>query len=70
MFSALSATAPREWAKWCVCAVLLLAPGSFIVLPMLWIGRQLAARVLRPAATACVPVRRARQSGGAPGSDL
>ena len=30
--------------KWCAYALVLLAPGSFIVLPMLWLARTLAAR--------------------------
>ena len=34
-------------AKWCAYALLLLAPGSFIVLPVVWLVRTLASRVTR-----------------------
>jgi hypothetical protein len=30
--------------KWCLGALLLLAPGSFVILPLLWLARQFAAR--------------------------
>ena len=33
---------PRELAKWCAYTLVLLAPGSFIVLPLLWLYRQVA----------------------------
>lgn len=39
---------PREAAKWCAYALVLLAPGSFVVLPLLWLSRQW---VLRETAT-------------------
>jgi len=26
--------------KWCACVVLLLLPGSFIALPLIWIARR------------------------------
>ena len=29
-----------QLGKWCACALLLLAPGSFLVLPILWIVRR------------------------------
>ena len=34
----------RGIAKWCACALILLAPGSFVVLPLLWLARHWAAR--------------------------
>ena len=40
MFRALTAATPRDFAKWGAYAVLLLAPGSFFVLPILWLVRQ------------------------------
>src|SRR5215510_5338536 len=30
--------------KWCVGVLLLLAPGSFVILPLVWLARHLAAR--------------------------
>jgi Na+-transporting NADH:ubiquinone oxidoreductase subunit NqrD len=35
----------RSLGKWCIYGLLLLAPGSFLVLPMLWLVRQLTARM-------------------------
>lgn len=40
MFRPLIATSPRERAKWCAYALVLLAPGSFVVLPVLWLVRR------------------------------
>ena len=38
----------REIAKWCSCAIIvLLAPGSFVVLPLLWLTRYRASRAAR-----------------------
>jgi hypothetical protein len=37
------ASPPRELAKWCTYALLLLAPGSFVILPVLWLYRLLGA---------------------------
>jgi len=37
MFRHLIASSPRELGKWCAYALMLLAPGSFIVLPVLWL---------------------------------
>jgi hypothetical protein len=34
-------------AKWCAYAALLLMPGSFFVLPVVWLVRTLAARSTR-----------------------
>jgi len=30
---------PREIAKWCVYALVLLVPGSFVFLPVMWLVR-------------------------------
>ena len=34
----------QQLGKWCVYGLLLLAPGSFLVLPVLWLVRQFRAR--------------------------
>ena len=39
MFRPLIASTPRELAKWLTYALVLLAPGSFVVLPVLWLLR-------------------------------
>ena len=44
MFDLAKTAQARGIAKWCACALLLLAPGSFIVLPLLWVARQWSAR--------------------------
>jgi hypothetical protein len=36
MFRRLIASSPRELRIWCAYALILLAPGSFVVLPVLW----------------------------------
>lgn len=41
MFRPLTATSPRQLAKWCPYAPVLLAPRSCVVLPVLWLVRQL-----------------------------
>jgi hypothetical protein len=41
---------PRDFGKWCAYAVALLAPGSFVVLPAIWLYRLVAAQVARKAA--------------------
>jgi hypothetical protein len=33
-----------EWAKWCAFALILLTPGSFVIVPVVWLARQWAAR--------------------------
>ena len=38
---------PREMAKWCTYGIVLLAPGSFVVLPLLWLARHWASRTAR-----------------------
>ncbi len=48
MFQSLMATQPREWAKWCVYALVLLTPGSFVIVPLYCLvrhGMQRAARL-------------------------
>src|SRR5687768_6651353 len=35
---------PSELAKWCAYALLLLTPGSFFVLPVLWLIRRMPLR--------------------------
>jgi hypothetical protein len=40
MFRQLTAPSPREIGKYCAYALILLAPGSFVVLPVLWLVRQ------------------------------
>jgi len=40
MFRPLAVPTPRELTKWCAYALLLLAPGSFVVLPVLWLVRR------------------------------
>ena len=40
MFPRLTAPSPRELWKYCAYALILLAPGSFVVLPVLWLVRQ------------------------------
>ena len=39
MFNAIMVRPPRDLVKWCVGGLLLLMPGSFVVLPLLWLGR-------------------------------
>jgi hypothetical protein len=39
MFRRLIASSPREVRTWCAYALILLAPGSFFVLPLLWLVR-------------------------------
>jgi hypothetical protein len=40
MFRALTPSSPRELTKWCAYAAVLLLPGSFIVLPAVWLIRR------------------------------
>ena len=39
MFRVLTTSSPRELMKWCAYALVLLVPGSFVVLPVLWLVR-------------------------------
>jgi hypothetical protein len=40
MIRNLIAAVPPEVARWCALALVLLAPGSFIVMPIWWLARQ------------------------------
>ena len=51
MFTKLKSVPQREIAKWCAYGLALLAPGSFIVLPLLLLGRTWMRRGARPART-------------------
>lgn len=44
MFRPLMALSLREVTKWCAYALVLLAPGSFVVLPVLWLVRLLGTK--------------------------
>jgi hypothetical protein len=48
MFNAFTMRPPRDWVTWCACALLVLMPGSFVVLPLVWVGRRVASRVTPP----------------------
>ena len=39
----------RAIAKWCACALILLAPGSFVIVPLVWLARRWATRGAAPA---------------------
>jgi hypothetical protein len=39
MFATFKATEANELLKWCGFVLALLAPGSFVVLPLVWLGR-------------------------------
>jgi hypothetical protein len=47
MFNRLIASLPRDLGKWCGCALVLLAPGSFVILPLLWLIRQFGVHTAR-----------------------
>ena len=47
MYTWIKAMSPRDLAKWLAYALFLLAPGSFVVLPLLALGRHLSARRAR-----------------------
>ena len=44
MFRSLAAASPLELRKWGTYALILLAPGSFVLLPAYWLFRRLAPR--------------------------
>jgi len=48
---------PRALAKWCACALVLLLPGSFVVLPLLWLYRRCALLSARPEMLQAVAMR-------------
>lgn len=56
MFSRLTTSPPELW-KWCAYALILLAPGSFIVLPAIWLVRMLGVQVAREHGAAPHPER-------------
>ncbi len=39
MLRRLIASSPHELGKWCAYAVILLVPGTFVVLPVMWLIR-------------------------------
>jgi hypothetical protein len=47
MYSRLTAS-PPELRKWCVYALVLLVPGSFVVLPALWFARLMSSAKSAP----------------------
>jgi len=40
---------PQELKKWCAYALVLLVPGSFVILPVFWLVRLVGARTARQA---------------------
>jgi hypothetical protein len=42
MFRSLTSPSPVELRKWGTYALLLLAPGSFVLIPAYWLARRLA----------------------------
>jgi hypothetical protein len=44
MLYSTKAVSPREMAKVCAYGLVLLLPGSFVVLPLLWLGRRWTSR--------------------------
>jgi hypothetical protein len=46
MIRRLIAATPRELVKCCAYALILLTPGSFVVLPLLWLIRQFGVRTV------------------------
>jgi hypothetical protein len=57
---------PPELRKWCMYAVILLLPGSFVVLPALWLVKFIGARSTgdEPGATALRALRLKESAGG------
>ena len=45
MFRSLLPSSPRGLGAWLAYAVILLTPGSFIVIPLLWLASRLKRRV-------------------------
>jgi len=41
MYRFMTPIAPRELTRWCGYALVLLTPGSFVVVPVLWLARHL-----------------------------
>jgi hypothetical protein len=46
MYETLPAMPSRELARLCAVALVMLMPGSFLVLPLLWLGRRFARRAV------------------------
>jgi hypothetical protein len=44
MFAKVRTVLPDEWSRWCAVTLILLTPGSFVILPLWWLGRQWALR--------------------------
>jgi hypothetical protein len=49
MFRRPKALSPREFGKYCAYALILLAPGSFVLLPVLWLVRLFGVKAWRQA---------------------
>ena len=45
MFRSLLPSSPRGLGAWLAYAVILVTPGSFILLPLLWLGRIMMKRL-------------------------
>jgi|InoplaM3SPM_1038593.scaffolds.fasta_scaffold318539_1 hypothetical protein len=43
MFARIARALPRDYARWGAYALLLLAPGSFVTLPVAWLIRRYTA---------------------------
>jgi len=56
MFRFLTSASPLELRKWGTYALLLLAPGSFVLLPAYWLLRRLAVRTQAAKLNACPPL--------------
>ena len=48
MLSKLNSRRARRLARWCAYGLVLVAPGSFVVVPLWLLGRRLASRDARP----------------------
>ena len=66
MFNAFTVPPQREWMKWCAFALVLIAPGSFVVLPLLWLWRLLAMRTMQPKTAPFAEIRTIPPRGDAP----
>ena len=47
MFRRLMTSSPREFGKYCAYALILLAPGSFVVFPVMWLLKLVAVQASR-----------------------
>ena len=47
MLNKASTIPPREIVKWYTYAIVLMAPGSFVVLPLLWLAQHWVSRTAR-----------------------